>query len=155
MIAFKRLNEDATTPTRGTEGSAGFDLYYSGLPTELEVGGYALFDTGIQMSLPKDRVGNIKPRSGLAVKYGIDTMAGVIDSDYRGEIKVILINHGKSPVTFRKGDRAILNDFSLRIRKGDRIAQLVVTTYHADVQEVMEELETTARGEGGFGSTGR
>ena len=140
MIAFKRLNEDATTPTRGTEGSAGFDLYYSGLPTELEVGGYALFDTGIQMSLPKDRVGNIKPRSGLAVKYGIDTMAGVIDSDYRGEIKVILINHGKAPVTFRKGDR---------------IAQLVVTTYHADVQEVMEELETTARGEGGFGSTGR
>ena len=134
------MNKDATIPVRSSEGAAGFDLYYSGLSMSILPKEYAICETGIQMSLSPDLIGDIKPRSGLAVKYGIDTMAGVIDSDYRGEIKVVLINHGKETAFFRRGDR---------------IAQLVVTNFYSDVQEVTEDLDTTARGVNGFGSTGR
>lgn len=141
MIIFKCLNAAAVIPTRGTEGSAGFDLYYSGLSVELAAGEYGIFDTGIQMSMSPNLVGNIRPRSGLAVKYGIDTMAGTIDSDYRGEIKVVLINHGKR---------------SICLRQGERIAQLVVSPFCCDVQEyTVEKFDETDRGIGGFGSTGR
>ena len=140
MILFRRMNKDATIPVRSSEGAAGFDLYYSGLSMSILPKEYAVCETGIQMSLSPDLIGDIKPRSGLAVKYGIDTMAGVIDSDYRGEIKVVLINHGKETAFFRRGDR---------------IAQLVVTNFYSDVQEVTEDLDTTARGVNGFGSTGR
>ncbi len=95
--------------------------------------------TGVQCSIPSGYVGFVKPRSGLAVKYGIDTLAGVIDSDYRGEIKVVLINHGKK---------------EFKITKGDRIAQLVVVKVLLK-SKIVDNLDITIRNENGFGSTGR
>lgn len=91
------------------------------------------------MSLPKGRVGLIWPRSGMAVRHGIDTLAGVIDADYRGEIGVVLINHGYAGVD---------------ILEGTRIAQLVVQSVWDVPMVVVPELTDTDRGEGGFGSTG-
>lgn len=138
MIYFKKLNDQATLPTRATCGSAGFDLHYSGLPCVLHAGEYGVFETGIALEMGALMTGIIKPRSGMAVKYGIDVLAGVIDSDYRGEIKVILINHGKDDVRFSTGDR---------------IAQIVCTHYVGQSQEI-QTLIDTPRGENGFGSTG-
>jgi starch synthase (maltosyl-transferring) len=95
--------------------------------------------TGVYCSIPQGYVGLIKPRSGLAVKYSIDTLAGVIDSEYRGEVKVVLINHG---------------DKDFEISKGDRIAQLVVAKILLD-STIVDELDKTDRSSNGFGSTGR
>jgi dUTP pyrophosphatase len=81
----------------------------------------------------------IRPRSGLAAKHGIDVLAGVIDSDYRGEVRVILINHGDAPI---------------HVKAGDRIAQMVIQEYARMIPVEVEELTDTARGDGGFGSTG-
>lgn len=139
MIKFKKLNDQATLPTRSTHGAAGFDLAFSGLPCVLPAGCHNIFETGISMEIEKGKVGIIKPRSGLAAKYGIDILAGVIDADYRGEIKVILINHGK---------------LDFRISHGDRIAQLVVISHDINAMQV-EHTTDTQRGQSGFGSTGR
>lgn len=140
MILFKRLTEEAILPKRSSEGAAGFDLHLSGDSDHLAPGEYKAFETGIRVTLEHNQVGIIKPRSGWAYKYGLDVLAGVIDSDYQGEIKVILINHGQEPLYFNTGDR---------------IAQLVVTDFHSHMAETVHDPDESTRGEGGFGSTGR
>lgn len=138
MIKFKRLTDTAKLPERATSGAAGFDLSYDGDSCVLREGEHAMFRTGISIATNPGIAGIIKPRSGWAAKYGIDVLAGVIDSDFRGEIQVILINHGNRP---------------LHINHGDRIAQLVVIGY-AECSEEVDNLDDTGRGTGGFGSTG-
>jgi dUTP pyrophosphatase len=138
MIEFIKLNEEALTPRLATKGSAGFDLYCDGFYT-IKPNVYCALNTGITVVIPDGYCGQIMPRSGLAVKYGIDTLAGLIDSDYRGEIKVALINHGTETVEFKKGDR---------------IAQIVFQPILTDWKE-SKEFDDTERGAGGFGSTGK
>ncbi len=139
MISFKKLTESATTPKRATEGSAGFDLYFSeSKPVVIPAGMRVTLSTGIACKIPMGFCGQIWPRSGLASR-GIDVLGGLIDCDYRGEIKVMLINHSPNMLT---------------IDPGERIAQLVVSVFLEDAQEV-EHLDDTERGTGGFGSTGK
>ena len=136
-IKFKRLTEDAKLPRRAHGGDAGFDLYATRSDT-IWHGGQLVLPIGIACEIPAGWVGVIKPRSGMAVKHMINVHAGVIDSGYRGEVNVCLINHGDRPV---------------EIRKGDKIAQMVVVPFHGEAIEV-DELSDTERGAGGFGSTG-
>lgn len=136
MIKFK-VGKSGNMPTLGTDGAAGFDLYYSGDDFYFMAHSRAVFTTGVHVAIPEGYVGLVRPRSGFAFKGGIDTMAGVIDSDYRGEIKILLINHG----------------IGMRINKKDRIAQLVVVPCLTDAVQV-DSLDNTDRGDGGFGSTG-
>lgn len=137
MILFKKLDAQAIIPARATEGAAGFDLYSLGSVT-IWPNEQRLVSTGIAAAIPCGYCGQIWPRSGLAVKAQIDRRAGLIDEDYRGEIKVLLRNEGDKP---------------LDIEHGERIAQLVVTVYMASAMEV-KELTPSVRGSGGFGSTG-
>ena len=137
-----KINALATLPTRATAGSAGYDLVstdnYVVLP-----GRRIVVSTGITVQLPPGTYGRIAPRSGLAVKHGLDTLAGVIDSDYTGEVKVVLQNLDMSQ--------------PFVIRPGYRIAQLILENYTvADVIEVASEATPliSERGAGGFGSTG-
>jgi dUTP pyrophosphatase len=130
---------DGSLPQYGSEGAAGADLAASGDMT-LAPGARAAVPTGIRLEIPPGHVGLIWPRSGLAVRHGIDTLAGVVDSDYRGEIKVVLVNHGAEPV---------------RIAAGDRVAQLLVQRVDRAVFVRDDGLASTSRGESGFGSTGR
>lgn len=127
-------------PTRATDGSAAFDLYAVTVDTVF-VNDITKIHTGIAMAIPEGYCGLVLPRSGLATKHGI-TVAnspGLIDSDYRGEIMVALINHGATPYA---------------VEAGARIAQILfVATTHLDFDEV-EELDYTRRGDGGFGSSG-
>lgn len=129
-------------PTYATEKSAGMDLS-AALEEAIEIGpgDRALIPTGLAIALPKDHEAQIRPRSGLALKHGITVLnaPGTIDADYRGEIKVILINHGKEPFT---------------IERGMRIAQMVVEKFEHVNWDVVKDLDATDRGEGGFGSTG-
>lgn len=129
-------------PAYATALSAGMDLS-AALEEALELGpgDRALVPTGLSIALPAGYEAQIRPRSGLAVKHGVTVLnaPGTIDADYRGEIKVVLINHGKEPFT---------------IERGMRIAQMVVERHEHIEWEVVESLEDTDRGEGGFGSTG-
>lgn len=126
-------------PEYGSEGAAGADLRASEALV-IPPGGRAAVPTALHLEIPPGHAGLVWPRSGLAVRHGIDTLAGVIDSDYRGEVKVALVNLGQEPV---------------EIRGGDRIAQLCIAKVHeVDFLEV-EVLPLSARGEGGFGSSGR
>lgn len=137
-IYVKKLREDAYLPTRGSANAAGLDLYAVD-EVVIPPGGRALVKTGISVAVEHGTYFRIAPRSGLALKHGIDTMAGVVDSDYRGEICVILSN---------------LNDASFQVLKGDRIAQGIVEVIQlAEVVEV-DDLDSTDRGSNGFGSTG-
>ena len=137
-IYVKKLREDAYLPTRGSANAAGLDLYAVD-EVVIPPGGRALVKTGISVAVEHGTYFRIAPRSGLALKHGIDTMAGVVDSDYRGEICVILSN---------------LNDASFQVMKGDRIAQGIVEVIQlAEVVEV-DDLDSTDRGSNGFGSTG-
>ncbi|ETI20482.1 deoxyuridine 5'-triphosphate nucleotidohydrolase [Cladophialophora carrionii CBS 160.54] len=137
-LLIKKLSADATTPTRGSAFAAGYDLYAS-KPTTIPARGKALVSTDLSIATPEGTYGRIAPRSGLAAKHFIDTGAGVIDADYRGEVKVLLFNHAET-------------DF--RVDKGDRIAQLVLERiYTPEIVEV-DSLEESVRGAGGFGSTG-
>lgn len=133
-------SEKATTPTKGSALAAGYDLYASE-DAVIPAQGQGLVATDISIIVPIGTYGRVAPRSGLAVKHGISTGAGVIDADYRGEVKIVLFNHSSK-------------DFE--IKSGDRIAQLVLEKIiNADIVEITkEELDTTERGEGGFGSTG-
>lgn len=129
-------------PEYETSGSAGIDLQaHVSSPIELKPFGRALIPTGLHVSIPKGYEGQIRGRSGLALKHGITLANGIgtIDSDYRGEIKVILINLGQ--------DTFIINN-------GDRIAQFVLSKYETIEFIQVKSLEETARGEGGFGHTG-
>jgi dUTP pyrophosphatase len=126
-------------PEYSSLGAAGADLYANEALT-LAPGERAPVATGVRVEIPAGYAGLVWPRSGLAVRHGIDTLAGVIDSDYRGELRVVLVNHGQEPV---------------RIEPGDRIAQLVMQKVERVVFTSAHELAGTMRGEGGFGSTGR
>ena len=126
-------------PEYSSLGAAGADLYAAEALT-LAPGERAAVATGVRIEIPAGHAGLVWPRSGLAVRHGIDTLAGVIDSDYRGEVRVVLVNHGREPV---------------RIEPGDRIAQLVLQKVERAVFTSARELTGTARGEGGFGSSGR
>lgn len=129
-------------PSRGSEHAAGFDLRAAvDEPVVLPPGGRALIPTGIAVAIPPGYEGQVRPRSGLAIRHGVALVnaPGTIDADYRGEIQVIAINLGDEPFT---------------VRRGDRIAQLVIAPVLEVVLEAAGELTPTGRGAGGFGSTG-
>jgi len=133
--------KDLPLPKYMTEFSAGMDLYANIIEETINPSEIKLIGTGICISMPKDFEAQVRPRSGLALKHGITLLnsPGTIDSDYRGEIKAIMINHGKEP---------------FHIQRGDRIAQLVVNKIcKIDFTEV-DALSETERGIGGFGHTG-
>jgi dUTP pyrophosphatase len=137
-MLVKRLSDAAVMPARGSKDAAGFDLS-AAHSSVIPAGGMGLVKTDLAIALPAGTYGRVAPRSGLAFKKQIATGAGVIDADYRGNVGVILFNHGK-------------NDFE--VAPGDRIAQLVLERISmADLQEV-DDLPETVRGAGGFGSTG-
>lgn len=135
----QRLHEDAKLPTKGSIDAAGYDLY--SLQTDVvPAGGRVLISTGLAIRVPVGTYGRIAPRSGLAVKHGIDVGAGVCDFDYSGEVRVLLFNHGSASYT---------------VEKGDRIAQMVLEKIeHQAVVIEVSELPDTVRGCNGFGSTG-
>jgi dUTP pyrophosphatase len=138
ILQVKKLSNCAIIPTRGSQYAAGFDLS-SAYDTIVSSHGKCVVQTDLSISIPKNTYARIAPRSGLAVKNFIDTGAGVIDYDYRGAVGVVLFNHSD-------------NDFI--IKRGDRIAQLILERIcMADIEEVIE-LSVTDRGEEGFGSTG-
>lgn len=146
-IAFRWLDHGRglAPPTRQSASAAGVDLLAAlGISEELQLrpGGRALVPCGFAMALPAGYEAQIRPRSGLAAKHGVTVLnaPGTIDADYRGELKVVLVNHGEEPFT---------------IRRGDRIAQLVVAPVTVAQFREEETLDETARGQGGFGSTGR
>jgi dUTP pyrophosphatase len=138
MIQFQLMNKDAKPPARGTDQAAGFDLY-STQSFDLRPGVRHAFPNGVRCAIPEGWCGMIYPRSGLAVKQGLDKLAGLIDSDYRGDIHAVLYNSG---------------DEVIEIKAGDRIAQMVVVPYMGDAV-LVDDLDDTDRGDGGFGSTGR
>ncbi|QSZ28835.1 hypothetical protein DSL72_003340 [Monilinia vaccinii-corymbosi] len=137
-LLIKKLSPRARLPTRGSAFAAGYDIY-AAKETVVPAKGKVLVDTDISMAVPEGTYGRIAPRSGLASKHMIDTGAGVIDADYRGQVKVLLFNHGEK-------------DFE--VKEGDRVAQLILERiYTPEVTEALV-LEESVRGEGGFGSTG-
>lgn len=137
-----KMSSDATLPTRGSAEAAGYDLY-SARAINVPAFGRALIPTDLRIVLPLGTYGRIAPRSGLASNHGIDVGAGVIDRDYRGNVKVLLFNHTE-------------NDFQVSV--GDRVAQLICEKIERPIIEEMEQCDlqrqTTDRGEEGFGSTG-
>ncbi|KAK0618282.1 deoxyuridine 5'-triphosphate nucleotidohydrolase [Bombardia bombarda] len=137
-LLIKKLSDKARLPTRGSAFAAGYDLY-AAKDTTIPSRGKALVDTDISMAVPAGTYGRIAPRSGLASKNFIDTGAGVIDADYRGQVKVLLFNH---------------SDVDFAVREGDRIAQLVLERIYTPEVLEAQELEDSVRGAGGFGSTG-
>lgn len=142
-LLVKRLHEstaDIELPSYATEHSSGLDLRTSE-DVNLQSGEYKLIPTGVAIEIPEGFEGQVRPRSGLALKYGIACLnsPGTIDSDYRGEVKVLLINHGKAPVHFERGER---------------IAQLIISQYERVQVELVTELQDTVRSSGGFGHTG-
>lgn len=136
--------EGLDLPAHATPDAAGLDLRAAvpaDAPLTLAPGGYALVPTGLQIALPEGTEGQVRPRSGLAFKHGVTVLnsPGTIDSGYRGEVGVLLINHGPSPFV---------------VTRGERIAQLVVARYVPVRFQRAHTLPETARGAGGFGSTG-
>ena len=138
MIKVKKLRHDAMIPTYGSEEAAGMDLY-SLEAVLLGIGEFKKISTGIAVEVPTGWYGEVHPRSGWAVKHGLDKLAGVVDSDYRGELFVVLINNGKAPIA---------------INKHERIAQLVVKPHYPHELEEVTELTASRRGVNGFGSSG-
>jgi dUTP pyrophosphatase len=143
-VLFKKLEHFGSLPVPQCEtaGSAGMDIRAANSePIKLKPGERELIPTGLKMALPKGYEAQIRPRSGLAYRSGITMLntPGTIDSDYRGEVKVLAVNLGEE---------------SFVIRHGDRIAQMVIAPILQAVTSVVDELPDTSRGEGGFGSTG-
>jgi len=142
-VRIVRVNQKAVLPAYATAHSAGMDLVAClDTPMQIEPMQNALVPTGLSIELPEGYEAQVRPRSGLALKHSITVpnTPGTIDADYRGEIRVILMNLGTEP---------------FRVHHGDRIAQMVVTRYeHVSLEEV-DELSETVRGAGGFGHTGR
>lgn len=144
-VSIKRLDhaKDLPLPAYQTSQSAGMDLCAAVAgDVAIEPGAYTMVPTGFAIALPAGFEAQVRPRSGLAAKNGVTVLnsPGTIDADYRGEISVILINHGKAAFT---------------VTRGMRIAQLVVAPVRTVMLEEKENLDDTARGAGGFGSTGR
>ena len=144
MIEVSIVNQSGQVlPFYATSQSAGMDLCAANeQPITLATGEYRLVPTGLFIQLPVGYEAQIRPRSGLAFKHGVTVLnsPGTIDADYRGEIGVLLINHGKEP---------------FEVKKGERIAQMVVATHATVTWKVAEALAETARGAGGFGHTGK
>lgn len=154
MLPTKLLTDTATLPTRGSDTAAGLDLYFDmssqfpegnlvwdeNTPFGLPVGERVVLRTGIAVAIPDGYYGQIAPRSGLAVKQGLEMLAGVIDSDYRGEIMVAVLNSGQEMINFTHADR---------------VAQMLILPCADSVPHAVDELPETARGDGKFGSTGK
>lgn len=141
-INIVRVDEQVKLPQKMTEHSVGFDLFaYLNEPLTLAAGKRALISTGIILDLPEDVYASVKPRSGWALKYGITILntPGTIDPDYRGEVKVLLINLGEEDVT---------------IKPGDRIGQLTFSRVVAVELNEVDHFKKTTRGDGGYGHTG-
>ena len=142
IIPFLRLpnGEGVSPPFRATAGAAGYDLHAAEDVT-IQPGAFLAVATGYALAIPDGYEGQVRPRSGLAAKHGVTVLnaPGTVDSDYRGEVKVILINHGNVP---------------FGIRRNDRIAQMVIAPVTSTVFEPVSHLPETGRGAGGFGSTG-
>lgn len=142
-VLFQKLRADAVVPRYQTEDAAGMDLVAAiDGPRVLAPGDRAAIGTGLAMAIPSGFEGQVRPRSGLAIKQGLTVVnaPGTIDADFRGECLVLLVNLGREPVT---------------IEPGQRIAQLVIAPVVRAEVEVAESLPPTGRGAGGFGSTGR
>lgn len=141
VVRFVKLHPDAKAPVFQTDGSVGADLV-SVEDVDIAPGKFRLVKTGLQVALPRGVEMQIRPRSGLAFKHGVTVLntPGTIDSDYRGEVGVLLVNHGET---------------SFAVSKGDRIAQAVLNKVVLANYKEARELPGTDRGEGGFGSTGR
>ena len=135
-LQAKRLTSSAIMPTRGSDGAAGLDLYADGM-ADTHLGGVVSVSTGIAVAVPNGYVGLVWPRSGLAWKRGVQVLAGVIDSDYRGEVRVLLTSTAH-----------------FHINPGDRIAQLLIQPVNMCGVKEVSELPDTTRGVDGFGSTG-
>jgi len=142
-VRVVKLNPNAVLPTYGSEGAAGADLYAC-LSEDITIlpGETAWISTGIALEVPKGCAGLIYARSSMGVKRGLApaNKVGVVDSDYRGEIRVVLLNHGKEPQ---------------KICHGERVAQFVITPVLTPIYEEVTSLSNTDRGIGGFGSTGK
>lgn len=142
-VKVKKLSPNATLPTYGSAEAAGADLYAC-LEQSVTImpGETAWIGTGIALEVPKGCAGLVYARSSMGVKRGLApaNKVGVIDSDYRGEIRVVLLNHGKEAQT---------------VEHGERVAQFLITPVLTPVYEEAEELTDTSRGTGGFGSTGK
>jgi dUTP pyrophosphatase len=141
-LRFRRLSEAARPPAQAHEGDAGFDLHAAEAAT-IAPGERASVGTGIAVAIPEGQAGLVIPRSGLAARHGISVVnaPGLIDSGYRGELRVLLLNN--DPVE------------TFGVRPGDRIAQLVLVRVETEEAIEVAELDETVRGAGGFGSTGR
>ena len=142
-VLIKKLNASVKSPTYKTSGASGMDLMaYLNEPIDLKPGESCLIPTGLSVAFPKEYEIQIRPRSGLAAKNNISVLntPGTIDSDYRGEIKVILFNHGNK---------------NFQINNNDRIAQMILTPVIKMELEETSQLPESVRGEGGFGSTGK
>ena len=142
-VLIKKLDSKVQLPKYKTDGSSGMDLMaFLENPINIKPQQSVLIPTGISIAIPEDTEVQIRPRSGLAAKYGISVLntPGTIDSDYRGEIKIILFNHGK--------EEFIINN-------NDRIAQMILMPVLKAEFEEVENLPKTVRGSGGFGSTGK
>lgn len=133
-----KVDGGGSLPEYASPGASGADLRASEAVV-IAPGGWAAVPTGLKLAIPEGHVGLVWPRSGLALRKGLDTLAGVIDSDYRGEVKVLLANHGPEPVS---------------ISPGDRVAQLLIQRVEQARFARAASLDSTPRGEGGFGSTG-
>ena len=145
VVKFKRLdnNADLPLPSYQSDGSSGLDLCAAvSNNLTLQPGDIKLIPTGLSISLPEGYEAQIRSRSGLALRYGLGLVnaPGTIDADYRGEIGIIAINWGKKPIT---------------IKRGERIAQMVIHRVSRAIVKEVNELDTTQRGEGGFGHSGR
>jgi dUTP pyrophosphatase len=143
-VRFKKLHPGALTPRYMSEGAAGLDLAYpsgAGEAIRVEPGARVAVPTGLAFEIPRGFEGQVRPRSGLARKFGVTVVnaPGTIDSDYRGEVAVLLVN---------------LGDKAHTIEPGDRIAQLIIAPVVSAQLEEAAELEETTRGAGGFGHTG-
>ncbi len=138
-IQIKKLSDQAKIPTQGSKYAAGYDLY-AAEEVLVNTMGRKLVKTNISISIPEGYYGRIAPRSGLAYKNGIDVLAGVIDSDYRGDIGVILFNSD--------------HNLDFQVNVGDRIAQIIIEKCHSVNWDTVENLEASVRSEKGFGSSG-
>ncbi|PIN06729.1 dUTPase [Handroanthus impetiginosus] len=138
FLRVKKLSEKAILPSRGSPLSAGYDLS-SAADSKVPARGKALIPTDLSIAIPEGTYARVAPRSGLTWKHSIDVGAGVIDADYRGPVGVILFNH---------------SDVDFEVKAGDRIAQLIIEKIVTPEVTEVDDLDSTVRGSGGFGSTG-
>ncbi|KAG7673563.1 hypothetical protein Ndes2526B_g02988 [Nannochloris sp. 'desiccata'] len=138
VLRVKKLTELATLPIRGSAGAAGYDLA-SAYDVVIPARGKGIAKTDLAIAIPTGTYARVAPRSGLAVKNFIDVGAGVVDEDYRGNVGVVLFNH---------------SDVDFEVKKGDRVAQLILERIMTPEVQECEDLDDTSRGAAGYGSTG-